>query len=90
MDRLRSDPYTDWFLMLVIAFGLAVAFVSFGLRTYFATQDRLSEQTVAAETNNSKLFSAEALSRVLETFDARATERASLMQGGGVVGDPSL
>ena len=90
IDRVRNDPYTDWFLMVSVAFVLSLVFVGFGFVNYFRTQDRLAGTASVGGTVHARTFDSAALAHVLDGFAARATERASLIKGESVGTDPSL
>lgn len=90
MHRILNDPYLDWFYMVVITIILTGLYVGIGFMTYFSMQNSLSATTKAETISRTAVFDSEALSRTLKDFEKRALERASIMKGYNVVGDPSL
>jgi hypothetical protein len=90
MRRIWSDPYFDWPFLVILVTVLAGIYIGIGFLTYTDIRARITAPQTPFATDRSQLFNAEALSVLLEDFDARARENAEVKKGYVRVADPSL
>ena len=90
VDRLSTDPYLDWFLIVLGSSIVAMIGVVAGIFVYVSVTTELNTPTTVTPQVRS-VFDAQLLSSTLESFAARATERAAIVSGSITIpGDPSL
>jgi hypothetical protein len=87
--RIGRDPYTDWAIIFTVTVIVGIVFVVLGFFTFEDAHMRLNANPAPSSAASVK-FNAQALTSLLSTFDARATERAKLEKSYGGPGDPSI
>ena len=90
LHRISNDPYLDWRIMVVTSTICAGIIIGLGFLSYGDTEDRLLAPVVSDTGARPVLFDAESMSKILKTFDDRATEQSALMKRYSGVADPSL
>jgi hypothetical protein len=89
MDRLSTDPYLDWMLILLGTVIITLGGIGLGYMTYIRVQERLSATPSA--TAKRVVFDQAVLVDTLKRFDARAGERSAIIRGDiPVPADPSI
>lgn len=90
-DRLSTDPYLDWMIIVALSALLIALFMVFGMLTYMSISDRLASQKGTAPTEISAVFDEDVLQRIIERLDDRATSRSSVLRGTvSIPSDPSI
>lgn len=90
LHRISNDPYLDWRIMVVVAVVCAGIVIGLGLVSYERVAARLSAPAASDTATRPLLFDVNSMSKILDTFAARAGEQSVLMKGYSGVADPSL
>ena len=86
--RIARDPYMDWILIFGVALIVSIILAVCGVYKYVSTEALLSKSV--GQSKPPAAIDTKALTQVLNKFDDRANERASLLHGYTGTSDPSI
>ena len=89
-NYIGADAFTDWIIILSVSFLVSVLLIVVGSYVYMNAQTNLSAHGTTTFVNKRSSFDTQLLKKVIDTFDARASERVLLRKGYTWPSDPSL
>ena len=81
LNRLSSDPYVDWALIVVVWAVLFIIFSGIGYWTFFQVSTRINSAPTDRSATTTKVFDEQKLDLVLQEFDNRRQEWVRLKDG---------
>jgi hypothetical protein len=89
LHRFSRDAFTDWTVIFILSFGLAIFLIGLGASTYLNLEQSLADRETMAKTSSTITIDTKSLDAILNDFDARAAARADLLRGYSGPADPS-
>lgn len=90
VQEIGSDPYVDWFIMVIVTTVICLCLIVAGVFTYQNVGERLAEPSIQFTGDRSLTIDEGMLSHVLEQFAKRSTEREIMLKNYTGVSDPGL
>ena len=88
--RVTTDPYLDWFYMIIFTVILSLVYICVGTFTYLHVKDSLNKPLVEESVGKKSVFNQDLLLRVLKDVEIRTGKRAGAVSGYSGISDPSL